>query len=209
MTQLRIPAVYMRGGTSKGVFFLADDLPTDPAARERLLLAAAFAVIHGVALAALAPWVPRLLGLWALTMLLAGEDTTANTLAWMIHLLHRHPEALRRAQDEVRQAEDGIHRRTDFVTHVREEGALGARCRFGLVGSVRKFLLQQSDSRVVRLALAVVEERRPGIQEPACGVTDQIGIHQHGQHRSIFPDKIEFKVAGSSRLRKFRKISTE
>ncbi|HEY6983146.1 2-methylaconitate cis-trans isomerase PrpF [Reyranella sp.] len=38
MTQLRIPAVYMRGGTSKGVFFLKDDLPADPAARERLLL---------------------------------------------------------------------------------------------------------------------------------------------------------------------------
>jgi cytochrome P450 len=37
-----------------------------------------------------------------LTMLLAGEDTTANTLAWMIHLLHRHPEALRRASGEVR-----------------------------------------------------------------------------------------------------------
>jgi probable AcnD-accessory protein PrpF len=36
--QLRIPAVYMRGGTSKGVFFLKDDLPADPAARERLLL---------------------------------------------------------------------------------------------------------------------------------------------------------------------------
>lgn len=38
MKQLRIPAVYMRGGTSKGVFFLEDDLPSDPAARERLLL---------------------------------------------------------------------------------------------------------------------------------------------------------------------------
>ena len=38
MTQLRIPAVYMRGGTSKGVFFRTDDLPADPAARERLLL---------------------------------------------------------------------------------------------------------------------------------------------------------------------------
>src|ERR1700687_1918550 len=36
--QLRIPAVYMRGGTSKGVFFLKDDLPSDPKARERLLL---------------------------------------------------------------------------------------------------------------------------------------------------------------------------
>ncbi len=38
MTQLRIPAVYMRGGTSKGVFFRADDLPADPVQRERLLL---------------------------------------------------------------------------------------------------------------------------------------------------------------------------
>jgi len=37
-----------------------------------------------------------------LTMLLAGEDTTANTLAWMIYLLHRHPQALQRAQHEVR-----------------------------------------------------------------------------------------------------------
>jgi len=36
--QLKIPAVYMRGGTSKGVFFLRDDLPADRAARERLLL---------------------------------------------------------------------------------------------------------------------------------------------------------------------------
>jgi len=37
-----------------------------------------------------------------LTMLLAGEDTTANTLAWLLHLLHAHPDALRRARDEVR-----------------------------------------------------------------------------------------------------------
>lgn len=38
MKQLRIPAVYMRGGTSKGVFFLAADLPADPAERDRILL---------------------------------------------------------------------------------------------------------------------------------------------------------------------------
>jgi cytochrome P450 len=38
-----------------------------------------------------------------LTMLLAGEDTTANTLAWMIHLLWQHPDALARARDEVRR----------------------------------------------------------------------------------------------------------
>lgn len=38
-----------------------------------------------------------------LTMLLAGEDTTANTLAWMIHLLWRNPETLARATEEVRR----------------------------------------------------------------------------------------------------------
>jgi cytochrome P450 len=42
-----------------------------------------------------------------LTMLLAGEDTTANTLAWMIYLLARHPEATRRAAQEVHRALDG------------------------------------------------------------------------------------------------------
>jgi len=36
--QLRIPAVHMRGGTSKGVFFLAGDLPDDPIERDRVLL---------------------------------------------------------------------------------------------------------------------------------------------------------------------------
>ena len=35
-----IPAMVMRGGSSKGLYFLADDLPTDDAARDTLLLAA-------------------------------------------------------------------------------------------------------------------------------------------------------------------------
>lgn len=38
------------------------------------------------------------------TMLLAGEDTTANTLAWMLYLLSRHRWALERATGEVRRA---------------------------------------------------------------------------------------------------------
>ena len=36
-----------------------------------------------------------------LTMLLAGEDTTANSLAWMIDLLVRNPQALALAREEV------------------------------------------------------------------------------------------------------------
>ena len=35
---IRIPCVMMRGGTSKGPFFLSRDLPADPAERDRLLI---------------------------------------------------------------------------------------------------------------------------------------------------------------------------
>jgi 4-oxalomesaconate tautomerase len=38
--QTAIPCVMMRGGTSKGAYFLATDLPQDPALRDRMLLAA-------------------------------------------------------------------------------------------------------------------------------------------------------------------------
>jgi len=38
MKQTKIPATYMRGGTSKGVFFLRDFLPADPVKRDQVLL---------------------------------------------------------------------------------------------------------------------------------------------------------------------------
>ncbi|MEX2128064.1 MAG: 4-oxalomesaconate tautomerase [Xanthobacteraceae bacterium] len=40
MMQVGIRCMLMRGGTSKGAYFLADDLPSDPAVRDRFLLAA-------------------------------------------------------------------------------------------------------------------------------------------------------------------------
>ena len=40
MGQIRIPCLLMRGGTSKGAYFLAGDLPDQPALRDRVLLAA-------------------------------------------------------------------------------------------------------------------------------------------------------------------------
>ena len=36
-----------------------------------------------------------------MTMLLAGEETTATTISWLIYLLERNPEALKHAQEEV------------------------------------------------------------------------------------------------------------
>ena len=40
MQQISCPAVFMRGGTSKGLFFLADDLPADPVERDQFILSA-------------------------------------------------------------------------------------------------------------------------------------------------------------------------
>lgn len=39
MQQLRIPCVFMRGGTSRGAYLWADDLPSDPEARDQVILA--------------------------------------------------------------------------------------------------------------------------------------------------------------------------
>ena len=40
MSDAGIPCMWMRGGTSKGPYFLAKDLPSDPAQRNQVLLAA-------------------------------------------------------------------------------------------------------------------------------------------------------------------------
>ncbi len=40
MARLKIPAVFIRGGTSKGVFFHERDLPVDAAKRDRVILCA-------------------------------------------------------------------------------------------------------------------------------------------------------------------------
>ncbi len=50
-----------------------------------------------------------------LTMLLAGEDTTAQTLAWVLYLLHRQPQAADRARAEVDEALDGADIATELA----------------------------------------------------------------------------------------------
>ena len=55
-----------------------------------------------------------------LTMLLAGEDTTANTLAWMIWLLFNNPHALAQARHEI----DGLLPLRATVTSMAQLSAL-------------------------------------------------------------------------------------
>ena len=54
------------------------------------------------------------------TMLVAGEDTTANTLAWLIYLLSRNPAALQAAREEVERTLAGAER----ATRVEQTNAL-------------------------------------------------------------------------------------
>jgi cytochrome P450/nitrite reductase/ring-hydroxylating ferredoxin subunit len=49
------------------------------------------------------------------TMLLAGEDTTANTMAWMMHFMCRYPQVQSRMQEEV----DTVLRDADVMDDIR------------------------------------------------------------------------------------------
>jgi cytochrome P450 len=51
-----------------------------------------------------------------LTMLLAGEDTTANTLAWMMHLLAEHTEVQDKMRNEVDRILGSAERATDYAS---------------------------------------------------------------------------------------------
>ena len=52
----------------------------------------------------------------ALTMLLAGEDTTSNTLAWMMHLMTQHPAVQTRMQEEADRVLGSAKLPPDYAT---------------------------------------------------------------------------------------------
>jgi cytochrome P450 len=52
----------------------------------------------------------------ALTMLLAGEDTTANSLAWMMHIMAEHPDVQRRMQAEADEVLGDAMRPPDYAS---------------------------------------------------------------------------------------------
>ena len=100
--ELQASIVEVKSGVAGFISKARERMAADPGLRERpqnlleAMIAAADSEGSGIHDAQVAGNV--------LTMLLAGEDTTANTLAWMIHLLWLHPAALARARDEVRAA---------------------------------------------------------------------------------------------------------
>ena len=52
----------------------------------------------------------------ALTMLLAGEDTTSNTLAWMMYMMTEHPAVQARMQEEADRLLGPAHRPPDYAS---------------------------------------------------------------------------------------------
>ena len=52
----------------------------------------------------------------ALTMLLAGEDTTSNTLAWMMHLMTEHPAVQKKMQEEADRVLGSANRPPDYAS---------------------------------------------------------------------------------------------
>ena len=52
----------------------------------------------------------------ALTMLLAGEDTTSNTLAWMMHLMTEHPAVQGSMQEEADRVLGAAHWPPDYAS---------------------------------------------------------------------------------------------
>jgi cytochrome P450 len=47
-------------------------------------------------------------------MLLAGEDTTANTMAWMLHFMSQYPDVQAKLQEEV----DAVLGQTDLLPDI-------------------------------------------------------------------------------------------
>ena len=65
----------------------------------------------------------------ALTMLLAGEDTTSNTLAWMMHLMTQHPAVQARMQEEADRVLGSAKRPPDYASTERAPLHRGRRAR--------------------------------------------------------------------------------
>jgi len=106
-----------------------------------------------------------------LTMLLAGEDTTAHTLGWLLHLLHRHPDAMARARDEARRVAAGQQAPTpeqlaqlEFIEAcIHETMRLKPVAPFMVVESLRDTRL--GDLQVPRGTLLWCALRHDGMQE--------------------------------------------
>lgn len=106
-----------------------------------------------------------------LTMLLAGEDTTANTLAWMFWLLHANPQAAADARaevDAVLQGAQGVH---DIAQLARLDLVEACAHETMRLKPVAPFIMNQAqqdqvvgDVAVPRGTIVVCLMRPPGLQ---------------------------------------------
>ena len=69
----------------------------------------------------------------AMTLFLAGHETTALVLSWTWYLLSQHPEVEERLADEVRTVLGGRPPTMEDVPKLRRTGTGGARDRCGSI----------------------------------------------------------------------------
>ena len=138
-------------------------------------------------------------------------DDREQVLAGALDLLHPHGLLLRqpRAQDQVGEPEDGVHRGADFVAHVGKESALAARRPLRLVGPPGQLALHGGQHLLARLALAVVDHRAARVLYRAVRVVHEIGADQGGEARTVAAHELQLGVPQQPFAQKARKSRGE
>ncbi|KFB73137.1 MAG: hypothetical protein AW09_001621 [Candidatus Accumulibacter phosphatis] len=110
---------------------------------------------------------------------------------------------------KVRQADDGVQRRADLVTHVGQERALRLVRGLGRLGPAREFRLHLGDLTLAPAALAVVDHRRPAEEELSCGIAHQVGADQHRQDTAVLAQPVKSQITYAAGTAEVGKVQTE
>lgn len=121
-----------------------------------------------------------------LTMLLAGEDTTANTLAWMVYQLFGNPETLRRAQQQVRRVAG-----REGAAHVFSHDALD---QMDYLEACAHETMRLKPVAPLNLMQALRDTRVGDVHVPAGGMVWCVMRHDALQER-YFPNAMRFDPA--------------
>ena len=115
------------------------------------------------------------------TMLLAGEDTTATSLSWMIYLLSRHPVAWQRARDEV-----------DRVLGPLATWQVDDLARLDWLEACIHETMRLKPVGPVNVLEAVQDTELAGVHLPA-GAAVMLLMRQDGVRESMFPHAQDFR----------------